>query len=156
MEALIIFTLVCLAYSFYSDREKTWLGVKNGLKMFFNILQVLTVTVILIAILLYFLPNEIIVKYLGKESGFYGAFFAALIGSVALIPGFIAYPLAGIMVKSGVSYSVVAIFMTTLMMVGILSLPLEAKYFGLKIAIIRNVLFFVAAIIIGLIVGLLM
>ena len=69
---------------------------------------------------------------------------------------FFAYPLAGILVKSGVSYSVIAVFITTLMMVGILTLPLEAKYFGLKTAIIRNALYFVGAIIIGLIIGLIM
>lgn len=156
MEALLIVTLIFVIISFFADRQKTKLGIKNGVLMFVNILPALIVTVILISIMLYFLPNEIILKYLGKEAGFFSYIIAAMIGSIAIIPGFIAYPLAGILIKSGVSYSVVAVFMTNVMMVGILTLPLEAKYFGYKVAIIRNVLFFIAAVTIGLIVGLIM
>ncbi|RAL68816.1 hypothetical protein C1G86_1545 [Dehalococcoides mccartyi] len=46
-----------------------------------------------------------------------------------------------------------ATFMTTLMMVGVVTLPLEIRYFGKRVAITRNLLNFVAAIIIGLVVG---
>jgi hypothetical protein len=44
--------------------------------------------------------------------------------------------------------------MTTLMMVGIVTLPLEAKYFGVRVAVIRNILNLGAAVTIGLLVGL--
>jgi uncharacterized membrane protein YraQ (UPF0718 family) len=66
---------------------------------------------------------------------------------------FITYPLAAILLKSGVSYRVLAVFITTLLMVGVLTLPLEAKYFGLKVSVIRNVLSFIGALIIGLAIG---
>jgi len=39
-------------------------------------------------------------------------------------------------------------------MVGVVTLPLEAKYFGFRVAVIRNTLNFFAAIVIGLLVGL--
>jgi hypothetical protein len=42
------------------------------------------------------------------------------------------------------------------MMVGIVTLPLEIKYFGRKAAILRNLLNFFAALIIGIFVGLMM
>jgi F0F1-type ATP synthase assembly protein I len=42
------------------------------------------------------------------------------------------------------------------MMVGVVTLPLEIRYFGKKAAISRNALNFVAALIIGLCVGWLM
>jgi len=156
MAVLIVLTVVCIILSFIFDKQKTKMGFKKGMKMFLNLLPVILVLIIVISIVLFFLPNEVIVHYLGKGAGFLSYVIAALIGSIALIPGFIAYPLSGILVKSGVSYSVIAVFITTLMMVGILTLPLEAKYFGLKIAIIRNSLYFVGALIIGLIIGLIM
>jgi len=156
MAVLIVLTLVIIILSFIFDKQKTLMGLKKGLQMFLNLLPVILVLIIVISIVLFFLPNEVIVHYLGKGAGFLSYVIAALIGSIALIPGFIAYPLSGILVKSGVSYSVIAVFITTLMMVGILTLPLEAKYFGLKIAIIRNSLYFVGALIIGLIIGLIM
>jgi uncharacterized membrane protein YraQ (UPF0718 family) len=95
----------------------------------------------------------LIVKYLGANSGWLGFTIAAIIGSITLIPGFISYPLAATLLKQGATYAVVAVFMTTLMMVGIVTLPLEIKYLGKKAAIFRNVLNFVAAIIIGILMG---
>jgi uncharacterized membrane protein YraQ (UPF0718 family) len=41
------------------------------------------------------------------------------------------------------------------MMVGIITLPLESKYFGWKVAVTRNIFSFIGAIIIGIAVGLL-
>jgi uncharacterized membrane protein YraQ (UPF0718 family) len=156
MEILAVLTVVCIILSLIYNKQKTFIGLKKGLIMFINLLPVILVVIIIISVVLYFLPDEIIVKYLGEDAGVLSYFAAALIGSIALIPGFIAYPLAGILVKSGVSYSVIAVFITTLMMVGIASLPLEAKYFGLKTAIIRNTLFFMGALIIGLVIGIIL
>jgi len=154
MTILLIITGICLIISYIADRNKTWKGIKKGLKMFLNILPVIFSVIILISVVLSLLPNELIVHYLGKDAGFMGYVFGALIGSIALIPGFIAYPLAGILVKNGVSYPVIAVFITTLMMVGILTLPIEIKYFGVKTAVLRNVLYFIGALLIGIIIGL--
>ena len=86
---------------------------------------------------------------MGNDAGFTGWLIAGMLGSVALIPGFIAYPLCGILIKSGVSYGIIAVFITTLMMVGIITLPIEAKFFGWKISILRNVLSFIGALLVG-------
>ncbi|NCD00070.1 MAG: permease [Bacteroidia bacterium] len=153
MTLLLIIAGICLILSLIANRKKTWLGIKKGLKMFLNISPVIISVLILVSIVLFLLPNEVIVKHLGEEAGFLGYFFAAIIGSVALIPGFIAYPLAGLLVKNGVSYPVISVFVTTLMMVGILTFPIEMKYFGFKTTLIRNTLYFVGAIIIGVLIG---
>ena len=79
---------------------------------------------------------------------------AAVVGSITLIPAFISYPIAAGLLQQGATYAVVGTFMTTLMMVGVVTLPLEIKYFGRRVAITRNLLNFVAAIFIGLVVGL--
>ena len=111
---------------------------------------------ILISLLLYIIPPSIISNYLGESSGVLGFLTAAVVGSIALIPGFISYPIAASLIQQGASYTVVATFMTTLMMVGIVTLPLEIKYFGKTVAVSRNALNFVAAIIIGLVVGMIL
>ena len=106
------------------------------------------------SIVLFLVPNEIIVKYLGEDAGLAGYLFAAVAGSVALIPGFIAFPLAGVLVKTGVGYPVIAVFITTLMMVGILTLPVEIKFFGTRVSLIRNAFYLAGALIIGFLIGL--
>lgn len=121
--------------------------------MFFELLPAILNVLILVSIFLYLVPKETLIKLLGKDSGITGVMIAAVLGSVSLIPGFIAYPLAAILLKNGVAYNVVAVFITTLVMVGVLTLPLEAKYFGMKVSLIRNALSFIGALIIGLVIG---
>ena len=48
---------------------------------------------------------------------------------------------------------VLAAFTTTLMMVGILTYPVEKEYFGAKVTIIRNVVSFFIALIVALVIG---
>jgi uncharacterized membrane protein YraQ (UPF0718 family) len=150
---LLILTIVSLIISFILDKKKTFDAVKRGLKMFMNLLPPFITILILVSILLYFTPTELLIKWLGKESGAGGMLLAAAVGSISLIPGFIAFPLGSILIKSGVSYSVIGIFITTLMMVGVVTLPLEKKFFGLKTAVIRNILSFFGAVIIGILIG---
>lgn len=154
MTILIVFTLFAILASFIADRQKTMMGIRKGFAMFMNLLPVLLSMLALVSIVLYFLPNEVLVAYMGKGAGMAGWFTAALLGAVALIPGFIAYPLCGILLKNGVDSSVIAVFITTLMMVGIVTLPIEAKFFGWKTSILRNALSFVAALLIGLVMSL--
>lgn len=122
--------------------------------MFKNVLLPFLSILILVAVVLYLIPPDVISRYLGANSGILGFSIAAVVGSITLIPGFISYPIAAGLIEQGASYAVVATFMTTLMMVGVITLPLEMKYLGQRAALIRNALNFIAAIIIGLVVGL--
>ena len=148
-----IITACALLVSFLMDRRKTFTGIKKGAKMFLGILAPFLNILILVSIAMYFISDRFIFRYLGPGSGPLGVLIAAIVGSITLIPGFISYPIAASLIAKGASYTVVAVFMTTLMMVGVMTLPLEIKYFGTKAAIIRNLLNFFAAIIIGLLVG---
>ncbi|MGE3063542.1 MAG: permease [bacterium] len=121
--------------------------------MFLNILPALLSILAIISIVLYIIPQSVMIKVLGKDSGFMGYVYAALIGSITLIPGFIAYPLAGILVKNNVSYPVIAVFITTLMMVGVITIPIEKRYFGLKTTLLRNSLSFAGALVVGALIG---
>jgi uncharacterized membrane protein YraQ (UPF0718 family) len=148
----VVLSVVSLAF----DRKKTLAGFKKGWNMFKNVLLPFLSILIVVAVVLFLIPPDIINRYLGENSGVLGFSIAALVGSITLIPGFISYPIAAGLIEQGASYAVVATFMTTLMMVGIITLPLEIKYLGQRAAIMRNALNFVAAIIIGLVIGLVM
>ena len=149
----IIVSIVLTVLSLLLDRRKTVLGLKKGWKMFQNIAIPFLNILILVSLALHVVPPSVIVKYLGPGSGWGGQAIAAIVGSITLIPGFISYPIASVLIKEGASYAIVATFMTTLMMVGVVTLPLEISYFGRKVAILRNVLNFITAIVIGTFVG---
>jgi len=154
MLALFIITTLAITISVITDHKKTLEGIKRGFMQFAKLVPTLFTIIIMISIVLYFTPNEVLIKYLGTEAGVLAYGSAAIIGSIALIPGFIAYPLAGLLVKSGVSYAVISIFITTLIMVGIMTLPIESKYFGRKTAILRNILSLAGSLVIGTIMAL--
>jgi len=150
MKLLFIFTLIAVILSFIANRKKTLQGLKMALNLFLNILPSFITVLIAVAFLLAFLPKEVLAKLLGEKSGAFGFVIAALLGSVSLIPGIVAYPLSSVLLKNGASYPVIAVFITTLMMVGIITLPVESKFFGFKVAFTRNLLSFIGALIIGL------
>ncbi|MFW5711133.1 MAG: hypothetical protein ACOCXF_00985 [bacterium] len=98
MIALYIVTAVLVAVSFLADRRKTLEGIKIGVKKFRKILPNYLKLLILIAIVLFF-TEGLIVRYLGQENGLIGMLAGMLLGSVTMMPGFIAYPLAGVLVE---------------------------------------------------------
>ena len=151
--ALYAGTAILLGWSFSKNRQKTRQALKKGWKAFENILPQFLTILLLIGFILAVLDEATISRLLGKESGMMGMAIAAAIGSVTLIPGFIAFPLAASLLAAGAGYGQIAMFLTTLMMVGVVTLPLEATYFGKRLAIERNVLAFAYAVISSLILG---
>ncbi len=77
----------------------------------------------LVSIVFFLIPDETLVRYMGEGSGVKGWITSAAVGSVALIPGFIAYLLCGILIKSGVVYPGIAVFITTLITLPIFLIP---------------------------------
>lgn len=152
MAGLYIVTAALIVVSFYFDRKKTFAGVSLGLKKLKTIMPNYLKLLILIAVVLFF-TEGLIVTYLGGDNALLGLLAGMTLGSVTMMPGFIAYPLSGVLVDRGVLYMVVAGFVTTLMMVGILTYPVEKEYLGVRGTIIRNVVSLVIAAIISLAIG---
>lgn len=152
---LYILAFGLLLLSFLKDRRKTKIALKKAWKSFENILPQFLTILIIIGIMLAVLSPQTISKLIGQQSGLMGMIIASAVGSITLIPGFVAFPLASALLKNGAGFMQIAVFISTLMMVGIVTIPVEIKYFGKKATIIRNVLAFffsyVAAIIIGVV-----
>ncbi|HOF94176.1 MAG TPA: permease [Clostridia bacterium] len=154
--AIYLFAGLALIVSLIKSREKTISALKKAWKSFEGILPQLLSILILIGLMLAVLTPEQISSYLGKDSGWLGVIIASLIGSVTLVPGFVAFPLAAALIKNGAGYMQIAAFISTLMMVGIITLPIEIKYFDKKAAIARNAAAFVFSMAVALVMGVLM
>ena len=142
-----------LAASFFKSREKTRLALKKAWKSFENILPQFLTVLLIIGMMLSVLTRDTISKLLGTGSGIPGMSIAAFIGSITLIPGFVAFPLAASLLKAGAGYGQITMFVTTLMMVGVVTLPVEIKYFGRKAAFRRNLFALIFAVCISFIIG---
>ena len=153
MYYLHIATGLALLISCIANRKKTLKAVKIALKRFLAILPAFLSMLILVSVVLFLIPDTVILHYLGRGGKFTGVIIASFLGSVTMMPGFIAFPLCGILLEKGVLYMVLSAFTTTLMMVGILTFPIEKAYFGKKVTLLRNILSFFVALIVAVMIG---
>jgi len=143
---IYLIAIIFLIISLVKSRAKTKQALLKAWNSFKYILPMLLGVILLVGLILSMLDTNIISRIIGEQSGISGVLLASVIGSVTLIPGFIAFPTAALLLQGGAGYTQIAAFVQTLMMVGIVTLPLEIKYFNTKVAITRNVLSFVFSI----------
>ena len=145
--------IIFLIISFFKDKKKTKTAIITGLKSFENIMPQFLSIIIIVGMLLSFLDAETISHLIGESSGVLGVIFSAVIGSITMMPTFVAFSLGNTLLINGAGYSQVAALVSTLAMVGIVTFPLESKYIGAKAAFLRNFIAFLFSIIVGLILG---
>ena len=153
MIIIIIITLITVIISFIKDRKKTIVGFKKAIRKFSNILIPVLGVLIIVSFVLYFIPVNLISKYLLNGNKYISVWIALFFGSITMMPGFIAFPISGILKQNGIPYMVISAFTTTLMMVGLITFPLEKKYFGNKVAVLRNTICIFIALIVSIVTG---
>jgi len=153
MTYLFLMTIAVLALSACVDRVRTAKALRLALVKLGAIAPVFGAMIVAASVAVYFLSDEIIMTTLGNSNSGVGLVLGATLGSVSIMPGFIAYPLAGVLLKKGVDFMVVSALTTTLMMVGVLTAPVEARYFGARITVARNVLAFAVALVVAIVTG---
>ncbi len=150
--ALYLLAGIALIYSFRRDRQKTKRALQSAKNSFLNMLPMMLGIIGLIGVILVLIPQEVIGGLFGGTNPL-GMLLISIVGAVTLIPAFIAFPFASSLMKAGASTAAVALFITTLLMVGVITLPLEIKFFGKKFTLWRNALSFLLAIVIALLMG---
>ena len=148
--------IALLVLSLVSDRKKTLVALKKAWKSFANILPQFLGIIVIVGILLAVLDPQMISRILGKSSGFLGVLLASVVGSITLIPGFIAFPTAALLLKGGAGDMQMGAFISTLMMVGVVTLPAEIGFFNRRVALLRNSLAYVFSLLVALVIGLVM
>ncbi|HDS59137.1 MAG TPA: permease [Thermoplasmatales archaeon] len=155
LTALLIngIALAGVVLSLAKDRKKTRQSLAVAGKSFLRILPMTLLIILAIGLLLGFVPPSRISQFLGEQSGAGGVLLAGAVGAVMHIPALLSFPLAASLLDSGASVTAVAAFITTLTMIGMITLPLEIRELGLTFAALRNGLSFLAALLIALLMG---
>lgn len=153
---MILVALILLIVSVIKSRPKTKQAAKFAKKMFLNTIIEVTGVMAIVGVILAILPPDLIKNLLGSSSKVLSSIYGALIGTVTIMPAFIAFPLSKSLYISGAHLVAIASFLTTLTMVGLATFPIEARHFGKKFALIRNSISFVMALIIALGMGVLL
>lgn len=134
-----ILSFILLTVSYLKDKKRTKIALLKAWKSFSGLLPEILSVMMFAGITLAILSPETISKLIGSQSGFFGIIISLTAGSIALIPSFVAFPLGSALLDAGAGYAQIAAFVSSLMAVGIVTLPLEIKYFSKRIAVLRNV-----------------
>ncbi|MDO5017894.1 MAG: permease [Lagierella massiliensis] len=148
-----VMTLIFLGISLTKDKNKTVMALKKAFRMGRGMVISIFSIIFAIGLILTIIPPEDIATFIRNNSVFLATVGGAILGTVALVPPFVAFPLVGTLVEAGVDIMPSVAFLTTLTMVGVVTLPLEKKTFGAKFTFIRNGLSFIFAIIIAIVMG---
>jgi len=110
------------------------LVVKN---LFFKMIPLLFFAFVLAGMIQVLVPKEIIIKWIGQESGIKGIFLGAILGGC--LPGgpYVVLPLAAGLLKIGVSIPVLISFLAGWSLIGFTKIPLQIAILGPKVTLIR-------------------
>ncbi|WP_234121936.1 permease [Clostridium hydrogenum] len=150
---LYIVTFILMLVSLIKSREKTKMAIIKGWKSFENILPLFLSILLIIGIIFAVLSPQIISKLIGQQSGIIGIVFAAIIGSCTVIPGFVTFPLAATLLKNGAGMIQIIVFISTSVMVGVITIPVEIRYFRRKVTYLRNFLAIIFSFAIAFVMG---
>ena len=131
---------VLLFLSWHKSREKTRAALKKAWKSCLGVLPLFFAILLCMGLLLSFVDESTMRQALGQESGMAGIILSGIIGSVTLIPAFAAYPAAAELLRVTGGYAQITMLITSLMLVGVATLPLECRFFGVRAAVWRNAL----------------
>ena len=103
MSTMVLYgvTALLLIISFVKDRKKTVQALRKAWKALEHILPEFLVVILLVGLLLALLNPQAISAVIGKDSGLWGLLISLIVGSITLIPGFVAFPTAAMLLQGG-------------------------------------------------------
>ncbi len=149
---LVVITAIYLL-AFRKDAAKARLSLLAARQALLRMTPLLLSIFALIGLFNEFIPPETIRGWLGSENHFLSLLNGGLVGAIAIGPPVAAFPIAGLFIETGAWPPAAAAFIVSWISVGVVSLPVEAHVFGWKFALWRNSITFLAALLIGLLIG---
>ena len=149
------FSLILLIISIILSLLNNTLGIKifNDIKS--NMLQMLGVLppiMIILGLMDVWIPREYFLKYMGESSGFKGILITFLIAFFAAGPMYAAFPFTAILLKKGVKFSNIIIFLNAWCVTKASTLLFEFSALGYEFTLFRLIINIPGIIIMGYIV----
>ena len=85
-----------------------------------------------------------------RDNLFIDPLIGSIVGSISIGAPAISYVLGGEMIAQGVSLIAITSFIVAWVSVGVITFPIEASFFGKRLALIRNIFSFIFSIIVAI------
>ena len=93
--------------------DKTRQALCVGGRKFLKVAPAFAQIVMAASLVLCLVPDQVIARWLGAENRWLAILSGAGLGSLTILPGFIAFPLAAALLQKGAAYMVLSAFTTT-------------------------------------------
>ena len=113
------------------------LGLKSGGSMLLQLVPLLIFALIVAGMVQVLLPQEMISKWVGAESGFRGLLIGTVMGGFTPGGPFVSMPIAAGLLRAGAGIGTMIAFMTAWSLLAVARLPLEIGVMGWKFTLIR-------------------
>jgi uncharacterized membrane protein YraQ (UPF0718 family) len=130
--------------------EKRGDVIAVSLEFFVEMILILPAVMVLMGLFTVFVPKDLVVRYLGRESGLRGIFIAILMGALPTGPLYIAFPIASALLKKGARISNIVVFLTAWSCIKLPQELVELEFLGFRFMLARLVLTVIFAIFMGL------
>lgn len=132
-----VLALTFLAIGYARGQGQHIIGLKSALNITVEVFPLLVFAFIIAGMVPVLLPKELLVKWVGAQSGLRGIFIGTLAGG--LTPGgpFVSLPIVAGLLRSGASVGTMVAFLTGWSLWAFSRLPLEIGILGWKFTLIR-------------------
>ncbi len=129
--------LIAIAYSKGQGQHIT--GLQSAFKMTIQILPLLIFAFIIAGMIQVLLPQQLVSKWVGAESGFRGILIGTIAGGLSPGGPYVSLPIAVALLKSGAGVATMVAYLTGWSLWAITRLPMELGILGWKFTVIRLV-----------------
>ena len=128
---------ILLIIGYHKGQGQHVTGLKSALNMTVQILPLLIFAFVIAGMVQVLLPQELISKWIGAESGLRGIFIGTVAG--ALVPGgpYVSLPVAAGLLRTGAGVGTMVAFLTGWSLWAVSRLPMEVGILGWKFTLIR-------------------
>lgn len=146
---ILLFILILIFIYNYEIGISSLKNIKSNL---IQMLSVLPPTMILLGLLDEWIPKEYFIKYMGTSSKFIGIFLSFIFAFLAAGPLYAGFPFTSVLIKKGVKFSNVIIFLNAWCVTKFSTLLFEIGALGYEFTLYRLIINIPAIIIMGYIV----
>lgn len=134
---MAVLATVLLAIGYSRGEGQHIQGLNSGLKMLVEIIPLLLFAFIVAGMIQVLLPQELLSKWIGEESGLKGILIGTLAGG--LTPGgpYVSLPIVAGLLKAGAGVGTLVAFLTAWSLWAVARLPMEIGILGWKFTFVR-------------------
>lgn len=133
----------------FSFSEQIKEGFRKTFGTFKRTIPYILGMLLLVSLSMVLIPPSFYIRIFSPGREILNLFFGTALGSIAIGSPIIGYIIGGELLKQGVNLIAVTAFILAWVSVGLVQLPMESLLFSKKFAITRNIVSFIAAMIIA-------